>query len=134
MTKEEILQDIAAYDIESPKMNQSDEDMLHNRIIKLAVSFDNRYKDKMSLDEICLLLVNKVRRSRKITGPYSIATDPRVWRPFQEKRNVHQVEQESIVDRGKGITFLKEESIFGVEKQNVNSSKKSKFLHEGDDR
>ena len=104
-------------------------DSLHDRIVKLAASFDKQYKEKMSVDEICLLLVNRVRRTRKITGPYSIAEDQRVWRPTQEKRKAVDLEQERVVDRGKGINFSGEECVFCVEKPKVNLDRKSTRLN-----
>lgn len=134
MGKEEILQDIAAYDLHSPKNNESNTDSLHDRIVKLAASFDKQYKEKMSVDEICLLLVNRVRRTRKITGPYSIAEDQRVWRPTQEKRKAVDLEQERVVDRGKGINFSGEECVFCVEKPKVNLSKRVQLHCEEDER
>ena len=135
MSKEEILQDIAAYDAVTVKKNQTDRDFMHKRAVKLAQSFHNQYKEKMSVDEICLLLVNRVRRSRKITGPYSITGDPRVWRPCQGKRKAIEMKQETVVDRGKGIIFPRDESIIGTEKANRNTAnKKSRLPCDGDER
>lgn len=66
----------------------------------------------MSWDELCILLVNEVRKHRKGSGPFNISLQPRAWQlPQTEKKHVGYMEEDSAYDLGKGIVFSRKEKL-----------------------
>lgn len=103
-TKNEVLQDVGAYDPNLEK-NAKDPDAVKENIVSFTVSFAKQYQEKMTWDELCVLLANHVKEHRKVAGLHSICHKARLWRPRQSDQNCSESEQEKAPDRGRGVVF-----------------------------
>lgn len=117
LSHEETLQDLAAYD---PDLTVDCKDLkeLQERIESFTKTFTKQYQDKMSWDELCILLVNDVKKHRKGNGPFNISLQPRTWKLQQtNKKRVEYNEDDGADDFGKGIVFSKKGKIHGAVSQ-----------------
>ena len=106
-----MLQDLVAY---NPNLTVDCTDLkeLHEHVESFAKAFAKQYQDKMSWDELCILLVNEVRKHRKESGPFNISFQPRAWQLLQtEKKQVEYMEEDIADDLGKGIVFSRKEHL-----------------------
>lgn len=111
LSQEEMLQDLAAYN-PNLTVDCKDSKELHEHVESFTKAFTKQYQGKMSWDELCILLVNEVRKHRKGSGPFNIALQPRAWQlPQTEKKQVEYMEEDSADDLGKGIVFSRKEKL-----------------------
>ena len=121
MSQEEILQDLAAY---NPNLTADLNDVkeMQENVESFTKAFAKQYQDKMSWDEICILLVNDVRKSRKENGPFNICLQPRIWKLQKTDKKKIEYEDEAVVsDIGKGINFTNRDKVHGVASKNSKS-------------
>lgn len=110
-TQEETLQDLAAY---NPNLSVDCKDLkeLHEHVEAFTKAFAKQYQDKMSWDELCILLVNEVRKHRKGSGPFNISLHPRAWQLLQMEQKQDEHANEDIADDlGKGIVFSRKDQL-----------------------
>lgn len=111
LSQEEMLQDLAAYN-PNLAVDCKDSKELHEHVESFTKAFTKQYQGKMSWDELCILLVNEVRKHRKGSGPFNISLQPRAWQlPQTEKKHVGYMEEDSADDLGKGIVFSRKEKL-----------------------
>ena len=112
LSQEQMLQDLAAY---NPNFTADDKGIqeLQEDIESFTKAFAKQYQDKMSWEELCILLVNDVRKSRKNSGPFSISPQPRGWRLKVVDKRQEKFTEESVVDSGRGIVFARKDKIHG---------------------
>ncbi|KAL9984828.1 hypothetical protein ACROYT_G007164 [Oculina patagonica] len=117
LSQEETLQDLSAY---NPTLTVDCKDLkeMQEHVESFTKAFTKQYQDKMSWDELCILLVNEVRKQRKGTGAFNISLQPRSWKlPQTDKKQVEYKEDDSANDLGRGIIFSKKDKIHGVVSQ-----------------
>lgn len=117
LSQGEMLQDLAAY---NPTLTADCKDLkeMQEHIETFTKAFAKQYQDKMSWDELCILLVNEVRKHRKGNGPFNISLQRRPWELQQtDKKQVEYKEGDSANDLGRGIVFSKKDKIHGAVSQ-----------------
>lgn len=72
-------------------------------------AFSKQYQDKMSWDELCILLVNEVKKHRKGNGLFNVSLQPRTWKLNQDVKKQEEYTEASVVDVGHGIVFNKKD-------------------------
>lgn len=91
---------------------------MQEHVESFTKAFTKQYEDKMSWDELCILLVNEVRKQRKGNGAFNISLQPRSWKLQQtDKKQVEYKEDDSASDLGRGIIFSKKDKIHGAVSQ-----------------
>lgn len=117
LSQEEMLQDLAAYD-PNLTVDCKDSKEVHEHVECFTKAFTKQYQGKMSWDELCILLVNEVRKHRKGSGPFNVSLQPRAWQlPQTEKRQVEYMEDDSADDIGKGIVFSRKDQLYDAVSQ-----------------
>ena len=114
LSQEEALQDLAAY---NPNLTVDCKDLkeLREHVESFTKAFTKQYQEKMSWDELCILLVNEVRKHRKESGSFNISLQPRAWQlPQTEKKQLEYMEEDIADDLGKGIVFCRKEKLHGA--------------------
>lgn len=114
LSQDEVLQDLAAY---NPTLTVDCKDMkeVQEHIESFTKAFAKQYQDKMSWDELCILLVNEVRKRKKGNGAFNISLQPRPWKLQQtDKNQVEYKEDDSVSDLGRGIVFSKKDKLHGA--------------------
>ena len=102
LLEEEMLQDLASYDPSLAVDGKSSKE-LSEGILSYTKSFAKQYQDKMSWEELCILLVSKIKAHKKISGPYHIFLKPRAWKVKQIGGKQTKYEEETVQDLGRGI-------------------------------
>lgn len=122
LSQEEILQDLAAY---NPNLTVDFKDVeeMQESVETFTKAFTKQYQDKMSWDELCILLVNDVRKCRKENGPFNISLQPRTWKLQKtDKKKIEYETDVEIADKGKGIIFSSKDKVHGVASKNSKSA------------
>ncbi|XP_068711250.1 zinc finger C3H1 domain-containing protein-like isoform X2 [Montipora foliosa] len=111
LSEEQTLQDLASYistlAIDGNKTKEQGD------VESFAKAFLKQYGDKMSWEELYILLVNEVKKQRKGSGPFHIYFEPRTWKPNAEVEKEEECAKESD-DCGRGIVFNKRENFHSV--------------------
>ena len=123
LSKEQTLQDLASYNPNFTVENQELQEIQEN-IESFTKAFAKQYQDKMTWEELCILLANDLRKTRKGNGPFNIALHPRSWRLKQGDKKEEEFIEDSIPDLGRGIVFVKRDKIHGAVTQTRETAKK----------
>jgi hypothetical protein len=103
---DEAMRDVAAYAIrESENISRSAAEKKINSIIEKNMK---QYKDKISVDQLFVLLVNSVKKDVKKTGPFNIGGSVYPALLWQHQQPT-VAEDCSTVDRGRGVQFAKKD-------------------------
>lgn len=116
LSQEQTLQDLASYD---PTLTADDKELkeLRENVETFTKAFAKQYQDIMSWEEICILLVNDVKKHRKSNGPFNVSLQPRTWTLSQADRKQEEYAEESADDLGRGISFARKDKIHTVDTQ-----------------
>ena len=110
LSQEQMLQDLASYSlILTVDDNKSKE--LQENVESFTKAFAKQYQDKMSWEELCILLVNEVKKHRKGSGLFNVSLQPRTWKLRQETKKLEECTEESADDLGRGIVFTRKDKI-----------------------
>ena len=110
LSQEQTLQDLASYSlILTVDDNKSKE--LQENVESFTKAFAKQYQDKMSWEELCILLVNEVKKHRKGSGLFNVSLQPRTWKLKQEDKKLEECTEESADDLGRGIVFTRKDKI-----------------------
>ena len=111
LSEEQTLQDLASYI--STLAIDGNRTKEQGDVESFAKAFSKQYGDKMSWEELYILLVNEVKKQRKGSGPFHIYFEPRTWKPNAEVEKEEECAKESD-DCGRGIVFNKRENFHSV--------------------
>ena len=82
---------------------------LQENVESFTKAFSKQYQDKMSWEELCILLVNEIKKHRKGNGLFNVSLQPRTWKLNQDFKKQDEYTEESVVDVGHGIVFNKKD-------------------------
>lgn len=116
LSKEQTLQDLASY---NPVLTAGDKELkeVQESVESFTKAFVKQYQEKMSWEELCILLVNHVKKQRKGYGPLNVSLQPRTWTLKQLDKKQEEYNEESVRDLGRGIMFSRKDRIHAADTQ-----------------
>ena len=109
-SEEQTVQDLASY-ISTATEDCGEGKDRREDVESFTKAFLKQYGEKMSYEELCILIVNEIKKQRKASGPYYVHFEPRNWRLETEVEKQEECSEDSTNDLGRGIVFSEKENI-----------------------
>lgn len=109
-SEEQTVQDLASY-ISTATEDCGEGKDRREDVESFTKAFLKQYGEKMSYEELCILIVNEIKKQRKANGPYYVHFEPRNWRLETEVEKQEECSEGSTNDLGRGIVFSEKENI-----------------------
>ncbi|XP_067021110.1 zinc finger C3H1 domain-containing protein-like isoform X4 [Acropora muricata] len=109
-SEEQTVQDLASY-ISTATEDCGEGKDRREDVESFTKAFLKQYGEKMSYEELCILIVNEIKKQRKANGPYYVHFEPRNWRLETEVEKQEECSEDSTNDLGRGIVFSEKENI-----------------------